>query len=175
MTTRHVGRRRRSRGPSRPQTPTRWENLFIQFAHTAAASQGVADLTPEPMAALLTGTATIKRAIMHFEIHSTAAQPAGGEFFDVGVGIQVVTNDAFLNVQPVISDPLSDFQQSWYYWTERTHFLTPENPSYEWEVEIHSMRKLRGGYKLIMTTENPITELAHLLSATLRLLWTVDV
>ncbi len=174
MTTMQRSQRRQSRPRSSgAKPPTRWENLFFQFAHTAAASQSVAGLTPEPMQALLTGTALIRRLILHGEIHSTAVVPAGGEVFDIGLGISVVTNDAF--AAPVIPDPLSDFQQGWYYWTERTGFLTPEFPSYHWDAEIRSMRKLRSGFKLILTTENPITELAHLVSITARTLWTVDV
>jgi len=92
----------------------------------------------------------------------------------VSVGIAVVTRDAF--AAGALPDPESDFHQDWLYWTRRMVDVPSTGcPQWlEWEADIRSGRRLRGGYALAMITENPANGSATQLEANMRLLWTQE-
>ncbi len=152
-----------------PRKPTRWENLLFEVVVTAVASQDVFDLTPEPMATDLQGTATLKRMICHVDINPVVS--AGMNTFLMG--ICVVTNDAF--AAAAVPDPLTDAQQSWYYWTQRVYSaVNAAEARVSWDFDMRTMRKLRGGYKLIGVLQNPTNQSNQTVSLAFRNLWTVD-
>ena len=171
MTTR--GRTRLRRGSRRAQRPVSWENLAFLATHTAAASTTVADLTPEPMQTSHSGvgTATIKRLILHFELTMNGAAISPQLQF-LSIGIVVVTRDAIAGL--VLPDPESDFNQDWLYWTRRAIKVQATNGGdqlYIWDADIRSMRRLRGGYGLVMISENPVNNQGVLLASSMRCLW----
>jgi len=166
-------RSRVRRNPGRFREPTRWENLAFQFVHPAAATIVFADLTPEPIQTITTtGTATIKRLLMHFKLTTLLVSPSAIRQ-DIFVGVGVVTKDAV--AAGALPDPLSDFEQSWYYWTGR-QITTVVGSTQEvaWDVDIRSMRKLRSGYRLVLVTQSAAEENAMELFASIRTLWSVQ-
>jgi len=151
---------------------TSWENLAFGINLPAGANIVVSDLTPEPMQNNLVGTATLVRSIMAFN-HMLPGQDLA--VITVAVGITVMTNDAFFALAS--PDPLSDFQQDWYYWHlhDSMRVSGPTENSNRWNADIRSARRLRGGFKLVMVVEtnavgNPDTTD---LSVVMRNLWQV--
>jgi len=169
------GRQRIRRGRSRsPTSAVSWRQFAVTLALAAGANQVVSDLTPPPMRADLTGTATIVRSLMSFNhmLGSVNAVPSR-----VGVGITIMTNDAFFALAP--PDPAGDESQGWYYWTEREqlHELVGDNGSnLAWEADVRSSRRLRGGFKLVLVVETIAG--AHIdaseLHISMRNVWKVD-
>ncbi len=170
MTLRRGSRRSSARRTSRKRTT--WENLFIEQAHGTAGEQKVTDLTPEPMGAAGIGTATIVRSIISFsymlDAAATTATPQ-----QLGIGITVVTNDAFAAL--AVPDPLSDFAQDWYYWTARAMRLQLDAMTQiSWDVDIRSARRLRGGFKLAIISQSPASnDVDTTLFITMRNLWQI--
>ncbi len=152
------------------RTPTRWENLIFEFVQTAAASQNILDLTPEPMATDLQGTATIKRMIGKLQVVSLSDAGSAQETL---IGIAVITNDAF--AAGAVPDPLTDAQQSWYYWNHIIVVPVGGAPHVTVvDFDMRTMRKLRGGYKLVAVVQNGTNVIALTVFATFRNLWVVD-
>jgi len=173
MATRRVSRRGRS--PSRsPGRATLWENISVEHAHGTVGEEVVTDLTPEPMATALVGTATLIRSVMNFRYGIDAAG-SSDTAQQVALGITVMTNDAFAAL--AIPDPLTgDFQQGWYYWTARQVLGAGSGGPREmfWEADIRSARKLRGGFKLVMVSETTaINDLGTALFINMRNLWQI--
>ncbi len=166
---------RRSRSPARggPRRQTTWENLCIEFAHGTIGETVIFDLTPEPMATALVGTATLIRSIMNLWYNIDGAG-SNNTTQQVALGITVMTNDAF--AAGAVPDPLTgDFQQAWYYWTclQLTHAAAAA-PVTEREVDIRTARKPRGGFKLVAITESISTnDIDTVLFLGMRNLWQV--
>ena len=168
MTTK---RRFRSRPRGRAQ-PTKWENIITNHVHVVAASQVFTQMTPAPLLVTGSGTAVLKRMIMHVDINP-AAGVGIGEIDSVGMGMTVVTQEAF-EVIAQLPDPLSDFEHSWYWWAQR--FIPVQEPSAmhtEFDVDIRTMRKLRNGYGLALISETPLNPSALTVSFSARMLWSV--
>ena len=173
MTTRSRSRRsfgRRTRGARRKTT---WENLFIEHAHGTAGEEKVTDLSPEPMATDGIGTATLLRSIMQYSFmidsNSSTTTPQ-----QLALGMTVLTNDAFAAL--AVPDPLSDFQQDWYYWVAKAKvFDIDAGPqSIDWEADIRSARRLRGGFKLAVVSQSPASnDIDTTCFITLRNLWAI--
>ncbi len=171
--------RRRSSPIQRRRVPRRkvsWENLAFRIASTAAADITTFDLTPEPMQTthVGVGTATIRRLIGHCSHHSANGATANAEQ-TMSLGIVVVTEDGFLGGS--VPDPESDFNQDWYYWTRRSlqHSSVGDgNAMVEWDFDIRSMRRLRGGYRLIGIVETPTQAVATVQMISLRALWSQE-
>ncbi len=87
------------------------------------------------------------------------------------MGIAVVTNDGF--AAGALPDPESDFDQDWYYWTRRS-LMDREGSQLNWEIDLHSMRRLRGGYKLVFISQTPTNENITELHANFRNLWSQE-
>ena len=170
MTTRRRFQPRRA--VSRKKKRTVWENLQFVHSHIAAASLIFLDLTPEPMSSDLVGTAKCLRILGH---HSSA--PDAGSLLDsfgYGIGITVMTNDAF--TAGAVPDPLTDFQQSWYYWDIQqnrvaTNVGLTSRPVY---FDMRTQRVLRSGFKLALVTQTLIEDQAQFLDVTMRLLWEIN-
>ncbi len=151
---------------------TSWENLNFSISLTAAASQVISDLTPEPMQTTHEGVglAVIQRMIAHvdFGFNATDVSAAAHDF---AIGIGVVTLDAF--AAGAVPDPLSNFDQDWYYWTHRQFKRTTaaEQALASFDFEIRSKRRLRGGYALVMVVENPVQLDAMNVNIAMRNLW----
>jgi len=165
--------RRSSAAPRRtvPRVPTQWENLAIDFALTPTLNIVTADLTPEPIQSVTNdvGTAVLKRSILHFDL-TAAVQDTDVQF--VSFGIYVAGHEGF--DQNAVSDPEGDFFQGWLYWTRRA--LNPVGlvtPMVSWDADIRSMRRLRGGYKLVAVASHPVQDIALVLRMSARFLWTV--
>ena len=145
--------RRQSRGRFRrsARTPTRWETLNFAMVHAAGASIVFADITVEPVLDNEAGTATIRRVIAHVNY-----APVGLGTHEFAIGIAVVTMDAM--AAGALPDPLGDFQQGWYYWTQRPMLVDAEAGlrTLDFDFDVRTMRKLRGGYRLALITETPI-------------------
>ncbi len=130
-----------------------------------------ADLTPEPIQTITgdVGTATLVRAIMHFDLSTEVDvnDPQTG-----AVGLYVVSHEGF--DQTAFSDPNADFFQDWFYWTSRGIDVRSNNQAAmaSWDVDIRSKRRLRGGYKFIMVAAGFSGNTVALeLNVSMRLLW----
>ena len=168
MTTRQRSRSRRSSRGAR--VPTRWENLAFLHSHTAAASAVFSDITVEPVLVNSVGTATILRSIIHVDIVPTGGAP--GDVGTVAYGIAVVTKDAVVGA--VLPDPLGDFEQGWYWWAHRFFLMDPTAlTTNSFDVDIRTMRKLRGGYRLVLISDTPANPQALTTTITMRNLWRV--
>ena len=166
---------RRTQAPARrtgPRLKTQWENLSIQFDMTAALNIVGADLTPEPIQTITgdVGTAVLRRSILHFDIDFVATDAAIHAF---SFGILVMTASGF--DQGAFEDPEGSAFQSYLYWTRRT--VNPASPGarhLSWDADIRSMRRLRGGYKLIALASHPIQVLPAEILMSGRFLWSVQ-
>ncbi len=166
---------RRSRAPARggPKRATTWENLCIEFPHGVLGEEVIFDLTPEPMATALVGTATLIRSIMDIWF-SVDGSGTSNVIQQIALGITVMTNDAF--AAAAVPDPLTgDFQQAWYYWTcmQLVHSGVNAEPNKRM-ADIRTARKLRGGFKLVAITESLASnDLDTTLFLSMRNLWQV--
>ncbi len=124
-------------------------------------------ITPEPVQLNAAGTATLLRSIIHFTY-----TPITVGIFDVAIGMAVVTLDAITGL--VLPDPLTDFQQSWYYWTERfMQSAAGTINQVDWDVDLRTARRLRGGYGMVIISETPLLGASSTLNITMRNLWRI--
>ncbi len=171
MPTYRGSRTRRTRAPRQKTT---WENLAFDLPFTSAASQTVANLTPEPMQTVHggVGLATVKRIILNGILAVNNNTTHATNLQHIFIGICVVTLDAF--TAGAVPDPSSDFNQDWLYWTSRS-IMRPatQNSAYvTWEADIRSARKLRGGYVLALVVDNGDgNDVSFDVGLSMRLLW----
>ncbi len=134
----------------------------------------VVDITPEPMATAGIGTATLIRSVIRL-MYGTDSVSTSSAWQQVAFGITVMTNDAFAGL--VVPDPLTgDFQQSWYYWTCLMHRSQSSGSpqGVVQDVDIHSARRLRGGFKLVGIGESlAANDIDTTLFVTMRNLWQI--
>ena len=172
MTMRRRSPVRRARSPRRKVS---WESLAFEFSLTAAASGGKADLSPEPMQTVHAGvgTATLHRAILHYDVTYLDGNVDLGQSF-LSTGLVVVSQDGFSG--GTLPDPESDFNQDWYYWTRRMHKqnIIDNPPITSWDADIRSKRRLRGGYTLALRVQNPINPDPLEVHVSMRLLWSQE-
>jgi len=167
---------RRSRG-SRPRSRTRrrtnWQQTIFDDVSLLATGAIVGfDLTPEPIkseAAHRGGTATCVRLIADFDLSNTNfdVSPQVANF-----GIAVVDHEA--QTGPSFMDPASDTGQDWYYWTNKVVSVASSNlqRSVQWNIDIRTSRRLRGGYDLLMVAAAHSTNTDTLvLNVGFRILW----
>ncbi len=132
------------------------------------------NLTPEPIQTggihHRGGTATLLRAIMHFNLNPTINS---ANQKSASIGIYVSSHEAQL--QLAFNDPNSDPLQDWYYWTARTMDQgrgSVDSVGIEWDADIRSSRRLRGGYDLTMVMAAFSTNVETVsLTASMRFLW----
>ncbi len=121
------------------------------------------------------GSATIRRMIGHATAFiQDPTVTAQGELI-IALGIAVVTQDGL--AAGAVPDPFSDFNQDWYYWTMRTLQILSTTPSVvqvDWDFDIRSMRRLRGGYALAMMTESELDLNDFQVNISLRNLWSQE-
>ncbi len=100
------------------------------------------------------GLATCQLMIIHVDMTYLDANVALDQSF-VSMGVAVVTEDAL--AAAALPDPEFDFNHDWYYWTRRMHKQNTLDspPITSWDAIIRSKRRLRGGYRLVLITENP--------------------
>jgi len=171
MTTRPRARRPSARRTSRKKR-TVWENLFIEHPHGTIGEEVFTDFTPEPMGSDLVGSAKILRMIMNFT-WSKDATAINSTIQTIGFGISVMTNDAF--AAGALPDPLSDFQQSWYYWTAFAGVFNTNFNVYERSADIRTQRVLRQGFKLVGVSQSlAANDLDTSFRITMRNLWEID-
>ncbi len=166
-------RRSRSYGSSNRRTARRqttWENLIIQHPHGTLGEQIITDITPEPMRTDLVGRATIVRCILKLILQKDTGSTSA-TLQQIGLGISVVTNDAFAAL--AVPDAMSDFGQDWYYWTVlQGVFAASAGPQPEVLADIRTARLLRSGYKLVLNSQSlSLNDLDTNLSIVGRLLW----
>ena len=164
---------RRGRRQSGPRRKVSWENLAVNHSHGVMASVVFTDLTPEPMQTvhLGVGTATIRRMLGHLTL-SVQAADAAASFMSVGVA--VVSQDAL--AAGALPDPEGDFNQDWYYWTRRSILVPALGGLFQldWDFDIRSMRRLRGGYALVFISESPLNPQITDLEVSMRTLWSQE-
>ncbi len=173
MTTRRP-RARRSPGRSQRRKVS-WENLAFNLSIAGGVAVAV-DLTPEPMQTvhLGVGTATVRRSLLHFDLSNNLASTSSITQF-VSFGIAVVSEDALAAL--ALPDPESDFNQDWLYWTRRAVKHSSAGAGAEqtsWDSDIRSMRRLRGGYRLVGIAETPMNALTIDLHISARFLWSQE-
>ena len=169
MTTMRRGRAR-PRVARRTRAKTSWENLAFVASLGVVTNIVIADLTPEPIQTVTgdVGTATLRRAILHFDFMQPTTNATNIQL--CSVGIYVVSHEGFDG--GAVSDPEADFFQDWYYWTRRGVARTGNTVGItSWDADIRSMRKLRGGYKLAFIVSHPLNDVATELHTSMRLLW----
>ena len=111
-------------------------------------------------------------ANFYYSLDGVSVDP---DVFHLGIGVGVVSLDAL--VAGAVPDPLSDFNQDWYYWTSRflKHVTANQGPpAQQWEIDIRSRRRLRGGYALMLAAETPIGGVDQELHIGMRNLWTQE-
>ena len=173
MTLKRRFQRRRG-GSGRAKTT--WSQYALTFNLSATGTTVFADLTPPPL--LIAGetfghgSATVKRAIMSFNLAQEAA--VTNQFQQMGLGIYVETTQGVVDLS--IRDALSGSENDWYYWTARGTFMDTSATQglHNWEVDIRLMRRLREGYRLVVIAQaNPTNSQNLEVTAGMRLLWTI--
>ena len=149
--------------------PVQWANLVFQHIHPAAATEIFSDFSPNAIRNGTAETATLRRLILHFDYNVQAALNVA----QIAIGITIVTEDA-LDPIAQIPDPLFDAEQSWYYWANR-EYSAPAGAGTmsQWDADIRSMRKLRGGFRIIAISETPPTTFPTNVTISMRALWSV--
>ena len=165
MSTRHRRGSFSRRGAKRPTT---WQQDLLSLPLTVAAQQFILDVSPTQIISGFDSTATLKRTIGHIDLFNDGI---GSESFLTTVGMCVVTSEAI--VASVVPDPLFDLEQDWYYWKAVEPRLSPETPSYSWEFDLKTGRRLREGYRLVFIMEHPIFEVTGHLLLSLRTVWSI--
>ncbi len=175
MTMRRRGRSSFGRRTG-PKRKTSWQQsiFFVELPATGAIV--AADLTPEPIRtggdSHRGGTATLMRGIIHFDLGSVSPNTT---LEVASVGIYVASHEAIL--QTAFSDPNSDPQQDWYYWTSRALGMlsaSDDTQGISWDVDLKTKRRLRAGYDLLMVLAAASSNTIALKAlVTLRLLWAI--
>jgi len=168
MTTRRGGRRlsRRSRAPA---GRTQWE-FVTPIAVLATGSQVVTDLTADVI-----GNNDLPGTLIRFvgSLQMSGATASG--VYQLGFGITVMTVDAL--VAGAVPDPLTDNNQSWYYWNgQRKEALTSAAQGTAppvAEFDIRSARRIRPGFRLVAIFESGGNPGTINFSLQARLLWRV--
>jgi len=173
MTMRRRSPRRRS-GSGRQRVT--WQNDALRFTLGSTGTPVFFDITPEPMKGgdPRHGTATCKRIILSANLNQIALVDNVPQ--SMALGIYVLTQEAI--TATTILGPLDVGQdiQDWYYWTARTTFRDAGtgdgNAQVNWEVDIKTQRRLRGGYGMVVVaaadTDNTVS---MLLTLGIRSLW----
>ena len=92
----------------------------------------------------------------------------------VAIGVYVASHEEI--VQLAVNDPNSDPLQDWYYWTNQIANLqaVTTQQTRQWDIDIRSQRRLRGGYDLVMVMAgNPANTVAVDLNMGIRALWAI--
>jgi len=167
MTTRRPARR----SSRRPKKRTQWFQQSFAHAHGVGISIVATDMTPEPMQSSEEGVAKILRLILHAQLSSAVASSSVQR---MALGVTVLGHEGF--AQLAFPTPFTgDNQVGWHYWTSR--FFRPHSTAplpVLWDADIRTQRLLRGGYKLVLISENPAQDIATDLDVSLRSLWEID-
>ena len=156
--------------------PTTWEQIISNFNMPTAATTAVLDLSNQTLISNNNSYGTCLRMIGRVTIEHGLGE-AATELADLAIGVCVVTKDAAASL--TVPDPQNstDRNQDWYYWDSRLQTLGPAGADgglMEFEINIHTARRLRGGYRLIMVFQKQITELTYRGDLAMRLLWTLQ-
>ena len=172
MTLSRRSRRRPSTSRAR-RSRTSWENLIFNST-LGVGGQAFSNMTPEPMQTTHggVGLATIKRMIGTTTINAVGATTSSASQ-RMSMGISVLTLDAL--AASVVPDPETDFNQDFYYWTRRSfkHQSTSGPQWLTWDFDIRTMRRLRGGYALVLIHQaSDANTLSMEFHTSIRALWT---
>ena len=159
---------RRPGGSVPARRATTWHNQLALVTQTAVASLVTTDLTHNMIAAGQEPGGSCVRLILEVRVSSAATVP---ELESFAIGVAVVTADALVAGSAAMPNPLSDEDQDWYYWWGSDGIATTSTEILVARVDIRSARKLRGGYRLVILTENGLNELALNVSIMARTLW----
>ncbi len=163
----------------RRQTGTRakttWAQHALTFTLLPTGTTVFADLTPPPL--LISGeefghgSATLKRAIMSFTLAQLTQE--ANVMQTMGLAMYVSTSRAVAD--SAIRDALFESEADWYYWTARGQLRETDFPLQEsWDVDLKTQRRLREGYKLVMTAQAAVANTQTMvLTVGARLLWTI--
>jgi len=98
----------------------------------------------------------------------------GNTVQQLATGISVVTADALAAL--ALPDPIGDVATDWYYWTAAAAIMgaaAQTNPV-EIDADIRTSRVLRGGYRLVLSTESPASnDVDTNVSLAIRALWVI--
>ncbi len=175
MTTR---RRFRSRGSTRGMRQrTTWEQTLNSFVMTGPAQRFIIDLSHVTIRDSENSGGTCKRLIGSVKAENAGS---GDEHIVFSTGITVMTADAA--VAALTPDPSSDFDQDWYFWQGQAFHLhqagalaSTDSMVEIAKIDIHTARRLRGGFRLVMIIEKGVTvEVAWNLTVGLRALWSLQ-
>jgi len=143
---------------------------------TGPAASTVVDISHPLITEGETSGGTCKRLIGSVKLEVATAT---NDHILLGIGILVVTADAL--AAGTIPLPQSDLRQDWYFWEVQAYHL--ENPAAGssdrmvkvGNIDIHTARRLREGYRLVMVVEKSVTtEVAWNVQVGLRTLWTLQ-
>jgi len=171
MTSRARSRRSFGRGSRRQKTT--WHQVTAGFTMVAAAAVSTLDLTPPLITAAGNSGGTIKRSIGNIAVETSGAL---NDHIDLDVGILVSTTAGFVGGS--VPNPATAFSQDWYYWFHKDSHL-PGNTAeamnqLEVEWDIHTMRRLREGYRLLIVVQKSVTNAVINVSFGMRNLWTMQ-
>ena len=157
-------RRETVRRPVAARRPMTWDNKVFTLSHAAGGSTIINDLSHVMIRLNAEPQGTCVRMIGHMSLWADSATP---DAEDYGVGICVISADAA--AAAVVPDPLADENQDWYYWWAGRPPVS--TAGFQRDFDIHSARKLRGGYRLVLVSEKGVGEVALEATFSIRTLW----
>jgi len=164
--------RPRSRGAPRPTT---WDQPIFDFNQAAMGPiTTVLDLSNPKIIAGETSSGTIVRCRGEVEIMNGSNSNTE---FEVSIGIVVVTAEALAAV--ILPNPRGSQSNDWYYWTQKTAHMLGNNtgegdPTWRWQFDLRSMRKLREGYRLACVVVKDDSTQLSVNHITFRNLWKLN-
>ncbi len=162
MTTQRRGRR----SFRRPRAKTLWEQISPS-ALLASGGQATSDLTADVIAEH-EHVAKATRIVGEFSV--TGPTVAGR--YNVAAGITVMSLDGFSGGN--VPDPLTDTDQSWWYWTRMTPGLVSvDQGSDPVKFDIRTARNIRRGFRLILVFEAGVNPGSITFDLSARILWTL--
>ena len=166
-----ITRRRSRRSSGQPRAKTTWDQKLLNFSLIPAGGQHVADISHELIIFADEPAGTCKRLVGNINLYADSI--VGAEEANFALGIAVVTEDALTAF--AVPDSQFDLDQDWYYWYAWRGLVgnTGGGPQLTVNFDIHSVRRLRGGYRLMLTIQHTITEVQNRLTWNARTLWSL--
>ncbi len=164
--------RRMSRRSSRGTRPKfTWDNVIANQSLTAAAGSAITDVSLPQIAANDRQTGTIVRSIGQCKV---TASDTPGDVSQLAVAMGLVGLDQFSGAG--LPDPIGDVQVDWYYWhsVALLELLAQAPEDGLWSWDIRTSRKLRGGFRLALISENAVATQPMEVSVSMRNLWQVS-
>jgi len=144
------GSRRGSRGGRAPRRKTTWEQLVLGSAGGGPATS-FADISAPYLITIPSRQATILRLVGNISCTASA-----GNVFEFGVGISVV-NQEVVDGGTDLPLPLTDTNQSWYYWEAQIGRINGGVTQVFEDFDIRTSRHIRSGFALALVFQKGAT------------------